>query len=56
MKEAGETYRRGLTLMERMLGKEHPSTLTSVYCLVCLLHQKQRYKDTEVFYYRVFAG
>ena len=41
--------------MERVLGKEHPDTLTSVYCLAYLLHQKQQYKDAEMFYYRVYA-
>ena len=33
--------------METVLGKEHPDTLTSVYCLAYLLHQKKRYKDAE---------
>ncbi len=42
--------------METVLGKEHPSTLTSVYCLAYLLHQKKRYKDEEVFYHRAYAG
>ena len=45
-----------LALTETVLGKEHPSTLTSVYCLVYLLHQKKRYKDAEVFYHRAYAG
>lgn len=33
--------------METVLGKEHPDTLTSVYCLAYLLHQKKWYKDAE---------
>lgn len=41
---------------EKMLGKEHPNTLTSVYCLAYLLHQKKRYKDAEMFYHRAYAG
>ena len=35
--------------MESVLGKEHPYTLTSVYCLAYLLHHKKRYMDAEVF-------
>ena len=38
-----------MALCEAVLGKEHPDTLTSVYCLVYLLHQKKRYKDAKVF-------
>ena len=54
--EAEEIHGQALALRERVLGKEHPDTLTSVYCLVYLLHQKKRYKDAEVFYDRVYAG
>ena len=38
-----------------VLGKEYPSTLTSVYYLIYLLYQKKEYKNTEVFDYRVYA-
>ena len=54
--EAEEMHRQVLTLMETVLGKEHPDTLTSVYCLAHLLHQNKRYKDAEVFYRRAYAG
>ena len=49
-------HRQALALMERVLGKEHPDTLMSVYCLAYLLYQKKRYKDAEVFYHRAYAG
>ena len=54
--EAEEVHGQVLALRERVLGKEHPDTLTSVYCLAYLLHQKKRYKDAEVFYDRAYAG
>ena len=38
--------------MEKVLGKEHLDTLTSVYCLAYLLHHKKQCKDAEVFYHR----
>ena len=46
-------HRQALALTDMVLGKEHPDTLTSVYCLIYLLYHKKRYKDTEVFYHRV---
>ena len=49
-------HRQVLTLSETILSKEHPDTLTSVYYLAYLLHQKKRYKDAEVFYHRAYAG
>ena len=39
-----------------MLGKKYSDTLTSVYCLIYLLYHKKWYKDTDVFYYRVYSG
>ena len=47
---------QALGLRERVLGKEHPDTLTTVHCLAYLLHQMKRYKDAEVFYHRAYAG
>ena len=35
---------------EKMLGKEHPDTLTSVYCVAYLLLQKKWYKDANFFF------
>ena len=54
--EIEEMYGQALELRERVLGKEHPDTLTSVYCLAYLLHHKKRYKDAEVFYHRAYSG
>lgn len=47
---------QALALTERVLGKEHPDALTSVYCLAYLLYHKKRYKDAEVFYHRAYSG
>ena len=54
--EAEEIHRQALALTKRVLRKEHPDTLTNVYCLAYLLHHKKRYKDAEVFYYRAYTG
>ncbi|OCK93228.1 uncharacterized protein K441DRAFT_662008 [Cenococcum geophilum 1.58] len=48
--------RRALEGKEKALGKEHPDTLTSVYCLAYLLHQRQQYKDASPLYQRACAG
>lgn len=40
---------------EKALGKEHSSTLTSVYCLVFLLHQQQQY-GTLRYYIKGYAA
>jgi hypothetical protein len=34
-------YRQALALREWVLGKEHPDTLGSVYCLAYLLYQRK---------------
>jgi Tetratricopeptide repeat len=37
-REAEEMHRQALRLIEVVLGREHPNTVTSVYCLTYLLH------------------
>src|SRR5438046_3001318 len=48
--------RRALEGREKALGKEHPDTLTSVYCFAYLLHQRQQYEDASPLYQRACAG
>ncbi|OCK97425.1 tetratricopeptide repeat domain protein, partial [Cenococcum geophilum 1.58] len=37
---------------EKALGKEHPDTLTSVYCLAYLYHQRKQYDTASELYQR----
>jgi len=39
-----------------VLGLEHPDTLTSVYHLAFLFHQKQHYSAAVELYQRVYEG
>lgn len=48
--------RRALEGRGKALGKEHPSTLTSVYNLFYLLQTRHRYEDALLLYQRAFAG
>ena len=49
-------------MREKVLGKEHPSTLMSIYNLAYLLHKQKQYKATSELYqiatsgYRVVLG
>jgi len=54
--DAEEMHRQVLVLYETVLGKEHPSTLTSVYCLAHLLHLQQRPSETGPLYRRALTG
>jgi len=54
--EAEMMHRQALELKERVLGKEHPSTLTSVYCLAYLLHGQEQYGDASILYQRASLG
>lgn len=40
---AEEMNRRALEGREKVLGKEHPSSLTSVYCVALLFYEQQQY-------------
>lgn len=48
--EAEKMHRVELGLRKKVLGKEHPHTLTSVYCLAYSLHQRERYEDALPLY------
>jgi hypothetical protein len=51
-----EMHRRTLELSERVLGKEHPHTVTSIYCLAYLLQNWKRYDSSSVLYQRALLG
>ncbi|PVH68041.1 hypothetical protein DL98DRAFT_634240 [Cadophora sp. DSE1049] len=53
---AEEMSRRALEGCEKALGKEHPYTLASVYCLAYLLHQREQYQEALLLYQRAYAG
>lgn len=46
-KEAEELHRQALTLIERVLGKELPSTLMSMDNLTSVLSRQGKYKEAE---------
>ncbi|KAF2818262.1 hypothetical protein CC86DRAFT_309553, partial [Ophiobolus disseminans] len=55
--EAETMHRQTLARSEKkVLGHEHPDTLTSVYCLAHLLAHRHRYEESLVLYNRVSAG
>ncbi|OCK72694.1 hypothetical protein K432DRAFT_315676 [Lepidopterella palustris CBS 459.81] len=49
-------HRQTLATREKVLGKEHPDTLTSVYCLAYLLADRHRYDESAALYKRACAG
>src|SRR5436305_963589 len=55
-KEAEDINRRTLELRERVLGKEHPDTLMSIYWLAYLLQKRKRYDSSSVLYQRALLG
>ncbi|OCK88791.1 uncharacterized protein K441DRAFT_587010 [Cenococcum geophilum 1.58] len=48
--------RRALEGTEKVLGKEHPNTLTSVYRLAHLFQERGQYKDALSLYQRACTG
>ena len=48
--------RRALAGYEKVLGVEHPYTLTSVYCLAYLLHSRRQYEEAAILYQRTLSG
>jgi hypothetical protein len=54
--EAEAMNRETLARSEKVLGREHPDTLTSVYCLAHLLVGKHCYEESLVLYKRACAG
>jgi tetratricopeptide (TPR) repeat protein len=55
-KEAEEMNRQMLELSEKVLGEDHPATLTSTYCLAYLLQNEKRYGSSLVLYERALLG
>ncbi|KAH7123389.1 hypothetical protein B0J13DRAFT_531505 [Dactylonectria estremocensis] len=45
--EAGEMNRRALEIRERVLGREHPDTLTSVHILALVLQDQGKHEEAE---------
>ncbi len=54
--EATVIAQRALTLAERVLGKEHPGTLTCVNNLALLYQQQRRYGEAEPLYKRALEA
>ncbi|KAH7074947.1 hypothetical protein BKA63DRAFT_369101, partial [Paraphoma chrysanthemicola] len=54
--EAEAMHRRALEGLEKVLGPEHPDTLTSVYHLAFLFHRQQHYPAAVGLYQRVYEG
>ncbi|KAF2818186.1 hypothetical protein CC86DRAFT_309728, partial [Ophiobolus disseminans] len=54
--EAEAMNRQTLARYEKVLGYEHPNTLTSVYCLAHLLTHLYRYEESLVLYDRASGG
>jgi nephrocystin-3 len=54
--EAVPLFRRAIEGRERVLGKDHPDTLTSVNNLAVLLHYKGDYAAAETLYRRAIEG
>jgi hypothetical protein len=54
--EAESIDRQTLATSEKVLGVDHPSTLTSVYCLAHLLANQRRYDEADLLYKRACTG
>jgi hypothetical protein len=54
--EAEAMKRRALEGSEKVLGREHPDTLTSVYNLAFLFHRRQHYSTAVGLYQRAHEG
>lgn len=48
--------RRALDGKEKVLGKEHPDTLISVYVFAFVLQAQGRYDESSILYQRACAG
>jgi hypothetical protein len=48
--------RQTLALREKVLGAEHPDTLTSLYCLAHLLANMRRTDESLILYERAWIG
>ncbi|KAF2787273.1 hypothetical protein K505DRAFT_225425, partial [Melanomma pulvis-pyrius CBS 109.77] len=54
--EAESMKRQTLALKEKVLGLEHPGTLTSMYCLAHLLANRHCYDESLLLYKRACAA
>jgi hypothetical protein len=54
--EAEAMDRETLGLREKVVGKEHPATLTSVYRLARSLHLQHQYQEALLLYERAYTG
>ncbi|OQD78945.1 hypothetical protein PENANT_c070G01951 [Penicillium antarcticum] len=54
--EAEAMHRRGLEAREKVLGREHPSTLTSVSNLGLVLDRQGKYEEAEAMHRRALEG
>ncbi|MEI2771580.1 MAG: tetratricopeptide repeat protein [Candidatus Competibacter sp.] len=54
--EAEPLFQRALAGFEKVLGPEHPATLTSVNNLAVLYQSQGRYGEAEPLYQRALAG
>jgi tetratricopeptide (TPR) repeat protein len=54
--EAEAMHRQTLATSEKVLGREHPSTLTSVYCLAHLLAKQHMFEESLNLYRRACNG
>jgi hypothetical protein len=54
--EAEAMHRQTLATREKVLGREHPDTLTSVYCLAHLLAKQHMFKESLNLYRRACDG
>lgn len=54
--EAEAMHRQTLATREKVLGREHPDTLTSVYCLADLLAKQHMFNESLALYERACDG
>jgi hypothetical protein len=54
--EAESMHRQTLATREKVLGVEHPDTLTTVYCLAHLLANQRQYDESIALYKRACTG
>ncbi|KAF2464668.1 uncharacterized protein BDR25DRAFT_171137, partial [Lindgomyces ingoldianus] len=54
--EAEKMHRETLALRKKVLGKDYPDTLTSVYCLAYTLHQWEQYEEALSLYHKARIG
>ena len=48
-------HKQTMAAREKVLGKQHPKMLTSVYCLAYLLGKQHHYDEASTLYERVYT-